>query len=323
MRYTPFGGYRTGNPSQITDRAYTGQRENMNLGLYYYNARYYAPGIGRFLSADTLVPDPQNPQQFNRYAYSLNSPLNLVDPSGHCTENYADSPELLDQCIFGANSIINKLSEMAYGPGGNGADYNDFVRYLIENATIDEIEGIMKAYEIEYGYTWTPDKPPEYDGGSYNSNYDWTHAGNSICQYWQSCYDPVGDYVIVSGNTPFLLGGAIIWDDWDNVYVNINIATTPGIGAHEGNIKIKDAGVWKNVEDLATDQQEMAAQEFLSGWGDGGCGSKFISGCIAGNQSGNYAILGGIAFPSGGTASLGYTWLIYDKGNSQPWFWQR
>ncbi|HFQ94251.1 MAG TPA: hypothetical protein ENK32_09595 [Anaerolineae bacterium] len=42
-RYTPFGGYHTGGPNQITDRAYTGQKENMALGLYYYNARYYAP----------------------------------------------------------------------------------------------------------------------------------------------------------------------------------------------------------------------------------------------------------------------------------------
>ncbi len=83
MRYTPFGGYRQGGPNIITDRAYTGQRENMELGLYYYNARFYAPGVGRFLSADTIVPDPANPQSLNRYAYVLNSPINFSDPSGH------------------------------------------------------------------------------------------------------------------------------------------------------------------------------------------------------------------------------------------------
>ena len=82
-RYTPFGSYRTGGPNQITDRAYTGQKENMDLGLYYYNARYYLPGAGRFLSADTLVPDPRNPQSLNRYAYALNSPINFSDPTGH------------------------------------------------------------------------------------------------------------------------------------------------------------------------------------------------------------------------------------------------
>jgi hypothetical protein len=49
----------------------------------YYRARYYAQSIGRFISADTVVPDGKNPQQFNRYAYGLNSPLNFTDPSGH------------------------------------------------------------------------------------------------------------------------------------------------------------------------------------------------------------------------------------------------
>ncbi|GAB4262574.1 MAG: hypothetical protein Kow0080_00040 [Candidatus Promineifilaceae bacterium] len=59
----------------------------MSLGLYYYNARYFAPGLGRFISADTFIPDPTSPQSLNRYAYSLNSPINFNDPTGHCAEN--------------------------------------------------------------------------------------------------------------------------------------------------------------------------------------------------------------------------------------------
>ena len=55
----------------------------MELGLLYYNARFYAPGLGRFLSADSIVPDPTNPQSLNRYSYTRNSPLNLIDPTGH------------------------------------------------------------------------------------------------------------------------------------------------------------------------------------------------------------------------------------------------
>jgi hypothetical protein len=47
------------------------------------NARYYLPEVGRFASPDTLVPDPGNPQSFNRYSYALNSPTNFIDPSGH------------------------------------------------------------------------------------------------------------------------------------------------------------------------------------------------------------------------------------------------
>lgn len=42
------------------------------------------PDLGRFLSADTLVPDLQNPQSLNRYTYTLNSPIRYADPSGRC-----------------------------------------------------------------------------------------------------------------------------------------------------------------------------------------------------------------------------------------------
>jgi len=51
--------------------------------LLFYNARWYDPVIGRFISADTIVPQPGNPQSLNRYSYTANNPLRFVDPSGH------------------------------------------------------------------------------------------------------------------------------------------------------------------------------------------------------------------------------------------------
>ncbi len=67
-RYEPFGGYRTKPASTInpgiSDRGFTGHRKNntggYDLGLIYMNARYYLPEIGRFISADTIVPEPVN-----------------------------------------------------------------------------------------------------------------------------------------------------------------------------------------------------------------------------------------------------------------------
>ncbi len=86
QKYFPFGTPRNPNPSTLpTDYRFTGQRsEEAALGsLYDYGARFYSPLLGRFISADTLVPEPGNPQALNRYAYVLNNPLRLVDPSGH------------------------------------------------------------------------------------------------------------------------------------------------------------------------------------------------------------------------------------------------
>jgi RHS repeat-associated protein len=51
-------------------------------GLMYYRARYYHPALGRFVSADTVVPEAGNPQALNRYAYVLGNPIRLIDPSG-------------------------------------------------------------------------------------------------------------------------------------------------------------------------------------------------------------------------------------------------
>jgi RHS repeat-associated protein len=83
--YDAWGNVRASASSGTmpTDIGYTGQRLDNSTGLMYYRARYYAPGLGRFISADTIVPSPQNPQTFNRYSYVNNSPLNLIDPTGH------------------------------------------------------------------------------------------------------------------------------------------------------------------------------------------------------------------------------------------------
>jgi hypothetical protein len=40
--------------------------------------------LGRFISADPIVPETYNPQALNRYSYVVNRPLNFTDPTGHC-----------------------------------------------------------------------------------------------------------------------------------------------------------------------------------------------------------------------------------------------
>jgi len=46
-------------------------------------ARFYDSYINRFISPDSIIPQPANPQSFNRYSYVYNRPLVAVDTSGH------------------------------------------------------------------------------------------------------------------------------------------------------------------------------------------------------------------------------------------------
>ncbi|MDY7077419.1 MAG: RHS repeat-associated core domain-containing protein [Chloroflexota bacterium] len=69
---------------------YGGQRNEAGIGLMDYNARFYDPFLGRFISADTIVPEPGNPQSLNRYSYVLGNPLKYRDPSGHWADTVID-----------------------------------------------------------------------------------------------------------------------------------------------------------------------------------------------------------------------------------------
>lgn len=62
-----------------------GQTLDPTTDLMYYGARYYDPLLGRFISADTIVPSPADPQQLNRYSYASNNPVLYTDPTGHCS----------------------------------------------------------------------------------------------------------------------------------------------------------------------------------------------------------------------------------------------
>ena len=56
------------------------------MGLMHYRDRCYAPALGRFIQADTVVPEPGNPQDLNRYAYVRNNPLKYTDSTGYFSE---------------------------------------------------------------------------------------------------------------------------------------------------------------------------------------------------------------------------------------------
>ncbi|HWA90304.1 MAG TPA: FG-GAP-like repeat-containing protein [Rhizomicrobium sp.] len=117
LSFDPWGRQRNPNGSadptcalpgaSPTTHTFTGQEAIASLCLVNLNARLYDPTIGRFLSPDSIVPDPTDAQSYNRYSYVDNRPLSFTDPTGH------------DPSWFDANPPGNDHWT------GNGGQYTD------------------------------------------------------------------------------------------------------------------------------------------------------------------------------------------------------
>jgi RHS repeat-associated protein len=86
---------------------FTAKERDVETGLDYFLARYFASTQGRFTSSDPILASGRNwvPQSWNRYSYVLNNPLRLVDPDG--TED-VDPQQVV---AIGKDKAINKKLE--------------------------------------------------------------------------------------------------------------------------------------------------------------------------------------------------------------------
>ncbi|SDY42005.1 RHS repeat-associated core domain-containing protein [Micromonospora pattaloongensis] len=79
-RQTPYGGPRGENPTWVNGKGFVGGDIDPT-GLTNIGARQYDQLLGRFISVDPVM-DLADPQQWNAYAYSYNSPISHADPTG-------------------------------------------------------------------------------------------------------------------------------------------------------------------------------------------------------------------------------------------------
>ncbi|HEY3352553.1 MAG TPA: RHS repeat-associated core domain-containing protein, partial [Polyangia bacterium] len=73
---------------------FTGKEYDAELGIQYFGARWYVPGIGRWASADPLfLLNPEKaaevPARLNLYDYVRDNPLTLTDPDGQSDDGPA------------------------------------------------------------------------------------------------------------------------------------------------------------------------------------------------------------------------------------------
>jgi len=137
--YYPFGAtawYARGSEVDVDYKTirYSG-KEMDDSGLYYYGARYFAPWLQRWVSAD-----PSQADGLNRYAYVQNNPMRYVDPDG---KTKAESVIML---YSGFISAVGGHAEQTLGQLHNIIQQKSPIRSLAANMA-GEVAGGIAGYE--------------------------------------------------------------------------------------------------------------------------------------------------------------------------------
>jgi hypothetical protein len=119
------------------------------------NGRLYDPELGRMLSPDPYVQVPEYSQNFNRYSYVLNNPLNLTDPTGFnwfgkaCSwlkTNWRTVVVIVVAAILVCTGIGSTIALGIYGAlGGTAVAATSLAGYVITGAFIGAVTGGLGA----------------------------------------------------------------------------------------------------------------------------------------------------------------------------------
>ncbi|WP_319561737.1 RHS repeat-associated core domain-containing protein [Marispirochaeta sp.] len=116
--YSAFGEVLATTGSLDQEPVYTGKGYDDEVGLYYYNARWYDPELGRFISEDPIKDG------VNWYVYVSNNPLKFVDPTGlHDTDDPVENP-FTGQDVNPDGTVVEDSDE-GDGDNDNGGSGNN------------------------------------------------------------------------------------------------------------------------------------------------------------------------------------------------------
>ena len=178
LRYKPWGDNRYSSGATPTPRRFTGQvLDEVAGGLYFYNARYYDPALGRFAQADTIVPNPQNPQNLNRYSYALGNPLRFSDPTGRFSEDQLSSwygkqwrtlfdlawQRFLEKAEFGDAITFGDLTSVFVEQN------HSLAMWSVNDRTVASVQDVTGNWDARKTNLWRPQFANQQGGPSQNS----------------------------------------------------------------------------------------------------------------------------------------------------------
>jgi RHS repeat-associated protein len=119
------------------DYRFTGKEDDIELGLVYFGKRYYAPMLGRWISADPLAVHVPGRADLNVYAYVHGMPLAAVDPVGL-------NPILIGAAIGAGVNIAQQLMRQ------DGFDLKSLAASTIAGAVGGYVGAGMSAYSASW-----------------------------------------------------------------------------------------------------------------------------------------------------------------------------
>ena len=124
-----------------------------NRRAFFVSSKYSSsPYINRFISPDTLIPSPANPQSWNRYSYVTNRPVNFNDPTGHMqeSEGIRDNDGKCDSDDKACNDLVDRIKKKKEkGDKGEGDDGDEQLPLLTNFAGPGRIESWDGRVEID------------------------------------------------------------------------------------------------------------------------------------------------------------------------------
>ena len=105
----PFGetmAQQLGNNYYNSPYKFNGKELDEETGLYYYGARYYDPRTSTWLSVDPLAEKYQN---VNPYVYTIDNPINLIDPDGKESTKPPLWKRVKDDFRYDLNQVKNNI----------------------------------------------------------------------------------------------------------------------------------------------------------------------------------------------------------------------
>ncbi len=177
--------------------------------------------INRFLQPDSIIPGAGNPQNFNRYSYVGNNPINFSDPSGHarCSDwqdhascrnkhwmqqnpgqnagNLGNGSSGLTISSLGQITVSDVAAEITLPTVVFGIDPNqklDFTGYLASVLTSRTRDPRFLAMQIDLFGGWFGLLEAEYPSGGWDIKIKLTEfsEGAGLCDNHDNCgyYDP-------------------------------------------------------------------------------------------------------------------------------------